>query len=144
MEEIIKQIHAQAKILGSCPMFTGKERTLEAIINLFTSPQGLEFVIKNKFPSISTYRAFKPWFEEAREYGIYVDAGAITLNNPKRAILIGRTSATVTFDTLERHDVVVLQGAKCTVGAWKWAVVRVQHDADSEVIKSAYNNAIIL
>lgn len=144
MEKLIRQIYEQARVIGCCKMFTGSEKTLEDIIGLFTSPQGLEFCIKNKFPNIATYRAFKPWHEEARQYGIYVDAGAITLNNPRRAVLIGRTSATVTFDTLERHDVVVLQGAKCTVGAWKWAVVRVQADADSEVIKCAYNNAIIL
>lgn len=144
MEQTIKQIYEQAKLIGCCDKFTGKERTLEDIVALFTSPQGLEFCIKHSFPSITTYRSFKAHDAWLQEHGIYIDAGAITLKNPRRAILIGRTSATVTFDTLERHEVVVLQGAKCTVGAWKWAVVRVHADRESEVIKSAYNNAIIL
>lgn len=144
MEGIIRQIYEQAKIVGACDKFTGKERTLAQLVELFTSPQGLEFCIKHKFPNIATYRIFKPYDEQLRERGIYIDAGAITLKNPRRAVLIGRTSATVTFDELKHHEVVVLQGAKCVVGAWRWAVVRVQKDSESEVIKSAYNNAIIL
>jgi len=144
MEETIKQIYQQARLIGACDKFTGKERTLQDIVNLFLTPQGLEFCIKHQFPNITTIRAFKKHDEWLQEHGIYIDAGAITLKNPKRAVLIGRTSATLVFDELERHEVVVLQGAKCTVGAWKWAVVHVQKDATSEVIKSAYNNAIIL
>lgn len=144
IKDIIRQIYQQAEVIGQCGLFTGKERTLDDIVRLFTRPQGIEYCIKHHFPNLTTYRLFKPYDEQLQERGIYIDAGAITLKNPKRAILIGRTSATVTFDTLERHEVVVLQGAKCTVGAWKWAVVRVLQDRDSEVIKSAYNNAIIL
>lgn len=145
MEEIIRKIFQQAKPLGSCKMFTGDERTVEDIIKLFTDPQGIEFCIKKNFPDISTYRAFEPWFEEGRKHGIYIDAGAITLQNPKLAVLIGNTQATVVCDTVEDlHRVVALQGAKCNVIAWKWAVVRVRKDDNSTIIKSAHNNAIIL
>lgn len=144
MEKLIKQIYEQARAIGACDKFKGNERTLEDILALFTSRQGLEFCMNNKFPNINTMRKFKTHDERLKEHGIYIDAGAITLQNPRLAILIGRTSATVTFDELKRHEVYVLQGAKCTVGAWKWSVVRVQADEDSEVIKSAYNNAVIL
>ena len=143
MEEIVRQICEQARLVGACDKFTGREN-LGELIALFTSPQGLEFCIRNNFPNITTYRAFKRYEAQLQSYGIYIDAGAVTLRNPRMAVLIGRTSATVTFDTLERHEVVVLQGAKCVVGAWRWAVVRVHKDSGSEVIKSAYNNAIIL
>lgn len=144
INDIIRQLYAQAEIIGQCGLFTGKESTLDDIVRLFTSPQGVEYCIKNNFPSLTSYRLFRPYYEQLQERGIYIDAGAITLKNPRRAIVVGRTSAIVTFDTLDRHEVVVLQGAKCTVGAWKWAVVRVMQDRESEVIKSAYNNAIIL
>lgn len=142
MEKIIRQIYAQAKLLGACTRFTGKEQTLEDIISLFTSPQGLEFCIKNHFPNIATLRLFKQYGVE--KYGIYIDAGVITLKNPEKAVLIGKTSATVNCDTCERHEVVFMHGAKGTVNASKWSVVHVATGAGCNVIKNLFNNAIIL
>ena len=142
MEKLISQIYQQAKLLGACPRFTGKERTLEDIISLFTSPQGLEFCIKNHFPNIATLRLFKQY--DVEKHGIYIDAGVITLKNPERAVLIGRTSATVNCDTCERHDITFMHGAKGTVNATKWAVVHVETGVGCNVIKNVFNNAIIL
>lgn len=132
----------QAKEMGACNRFKGTECTLEDIITLFLSQQGMEFCMNNQFPSLDTLRQFKKY--DVEKYGIYIDAGDITLNNPKHVVLVGSTSATVTFDALERHEVYVLQGAKCTVEAYEWAVVRVQSDKTSQVNKNAYNNAVIL
>ena len=42
MESVIKNIYAQAKLLGCCPLFKGTE-DLQGIIRLFTTTQGLEF-----------------------------------------------------------------------------------------------------
>lgn len=44
MKEVIRQIYAQAKLLGACPLFKGTEQTVEDIVRLFESPQGIEFV----------------------------------------------------------------------------------------------------
>ena len=74
MDNIIKQIFAQAKQLDCCDKFKGTE-DLQGIINLFKSPQGLEFCIKNHFPRISTLRLFRPY--KVERYGIYIDAGEI-------------------------------------------------------------------
>lgn len=142
MEELIKQIYQQAKLLDACPRFTGKERTLEDIIALFTSPQGLEFCIKNHFPNIATLRLFKQYGVE--KYGIYIDAGVVTLRNPKKAVLIGKTSATVNCDTCERHDITFMHCAKGTVNASKWSVVHVAMGNGCSVNKNVFNNAIIL
>lgn len=142
METIIRQIYAQAKILGVCPLFTGLERTLDEIIDLFASPQGIEFCIKNHFPNIATFRLFKRYNVE--KYGIYIDAGTITLKNPVRAILIGRTSATIYCDTLEMHDITLLHGAKAVVNASKWAVAHTTVESGCNIIRNTGDHAIIL
>lgn len=144
MEAIIRQIYAQAKLIGACPRFTGQEKTLEDIVALFTSAQGMEFCIKNRFPNIATFRLFKPYGVDSK-YGIYIDAGVITLKNPGRAILIGRTSATVNCDeNSRRHEIVLLHGAKAVVNASKWAVASVTASTGCSIIKNVSENAVIL
>ena len=58
MESVIKNIYAQAKLLGCCPLFKGTE-DLQGIIRLFTTTQGLEFCMTHHFPNIATLRLFK-------------------------------------------------------------------------------------
>lgn len=142
MEKLIKQIYAQARLLNACELFTGKEKTLDDIVKLFTSVQGMEFCIRNHFPNIATFRQFKKY--GVHKFGIYIDAGAITLTNPKRAILIGRTSATINCDTLERHEVFLLHGAKAVVNASQWAVVATTGGQGCNLIRNTSENAIIL
>lgn len=142
MEEIIRQIYGQAKLLGACSLFTGKEKSLEDIITLFTSVKGLEFCLKNRFPTLPTFRLFKGLGVE--KHGIYIDAGEIILKNPGRAFLIGKTAATVICDTLERHEIYVFQGASAAVNAHGWAVVSVQGVQGARVIKTTSENAVIL
>lgn len=142
MEELIRQIYAQARLLGACQRFRGTEKTLDDIVRLFCSPQGMEFCIKNHFPNIATFRLFKPFNPE--KYGIYIDAGIITLKNPKKAVLIGRTSATINCDTLERHEIFLLHNAKAVINASRWTVVAVQGSTGSQHIRNTSGNAVIL
>lgn len=161
MDTLIKQIFAQWKIAKEqarqdcesrslhnlaekyrvCDMFKGTE-DLQGIIRLFTSTQGLEFCMRYHFPNIATLRLFKRYNVE--KYGIYIDAGAITLKNPTRAILIGRTSATINCDTLKKHEVVLLHGANAIVNASKWSVVFVKAEQGCTFIKNPSENALIL
>lgn len=142
METLIKQIYAQARLLGSCDRFKGTE-DVQSLVRLFMSPQGVEFCMKHHFPNIATFRMFKAC--NLQRYGIYIDAGAITLTNPGRVILIGRTTATVNCSTLERHEVIMMHGAKAVVNASKWAVVFVTSEGGCrDVIKSTSDNALIL
>lgn len=162
MEAIIRQIYAQwrlakeqaerecenrgltnvAEAYRTCNIFKGTERTVEEIAEVFLSTQGLEFCMKYHFPNMATFRLFKD--KGAEKFGVYIDAGTITLKNTEKAILIGRTSATLYYDTLERHTVTLLHGAKAVVNASKWAVVRVQAEQGCNVIKSTSGNAVIL
>lgn len=142
MEKIIQKIYEQARLLGACSSFTGKERTLEDIVSLFTSPQGIEFCADKHFPNMATFRLFKPYNVE--RFGIYIDAGTITLHNPQRAVLIGRTSATVLCDTLASHDIILLHGAKAVVNASGWAVCKTSVEAGCHIIRNTTENAVIL
>lgn len=142
MEQIIQQIYEQARLLGACPLFTGKERTLEDIVRLFTTTQGIEFCVNNHFPNMATFRLFKP--HKVEHFGIYIDAGTITLHNPKRAILIGRTSATINNDTLEAHEIILLHGAKAIVNASGWAVCKTTVETGCSIIRNTSENAVIL
>lgn len=142
MEHLIKQIYEQARLLGACPLFTGKERTLEDIVRLFTSPQGIEFCADNHFPNMATFRLFKP--HNVERFGIYIDAGTLTLRNPERAVLIGRTSATIFCDTLASHDIILLHGAKAVVNASGWAVCKTTVETGCHIIRNTSENAVIL
>ena len=92
----------------ACTMFKGTE-DLEQIIRLFTSPQGVEFCQKYHFPDITTLRRFKQY--DVERYGIYIDAGHIRLENERTVVLIGKTSACLSYDSKGRHEVILMQTA---------------------------------
>lgn len=141
MEDIIKQIFAQATQIGCCDKFKGSE-DLQGIIQLFKSPQGLEFCIKNHFPHISTLRQFKPY--NVGRYGIYIDAGEITLSNPGLVLLIGNTTATLNCSSNKaRNEVVLMHGAKAVINASEWSVTFIKVERGS-YIKNIKDHAIVL
>lgn len=141
MEDIIKQIFAQATQIGCCDKFKGSE-DLQGIIQLFKSPQGLEFCIKNHFPRISTMRLFKPY--KVERYGIYIDAGEITLSNPGLVLLIGNTTATLNCSSNKaRNEVVLMHGAKAVINASEWSVTFIKVERGS-YIKNIKDYAIVL
>lgn len=127
--------------LAVCDMFKGSEN-LADITKLFLTPQGLEFCIAANFPNIATFRLFKPYNLE--QYGVYIDAGHITLHNPKVAVLIGRTYATVKCSTCESHEIVTMHGANTIVTATNWAVVHTQQGSGSTIVRRTSGNAVIL
>lgn len=141
-DRLVKLLIAQLTVLGACDIVTGKERTIEELVQLLVTPQGVEFCINTGYPTIEAFRQFKRFGVE--KYDVYIDTGEIALLNKKRAVLIGNTTATVFCDRLARHEIVVLRGAKAVINASQWAVVRAQKDADSEFIKHATDHAKII
>ena len=161
LSEIIKQIHSQwliakeqrrqrclasnlpvvAQRLADCTMFKGDEDIAKLAL-LFTSPQGMEFCLAANFPTLSTFRLFKSF--NTQQYGIYIDAGNITLKNPSMAVLIGKTIATIECDSCAMHKVITLHGASATVLASGWAVVRTESGVSSNIVRRSSDNSIIL
>lgn len=134
--------HNLAEAFRRCSMFRGNEGVGE-LAELFKSPQGLEFCLKHHFPSIGTLRLFKG--DNPEQYGIYIDSGAVTLDDPDgQILLIGRTMATVNCTSLKRYGIACMHGAKAVVNASGWAVVHVESDRDRSVIRNASEHAIII
>lgn len=143
LTQYLDRIRAQALQLGAAPdAFAGVE-SVDAFVDLFLSPRGISFCARHHFPNTSTFRLFKGRGLEAR--GVYIDGGSVTLVNPSRVVLIGRTIATVRCDTSDvPHEVIVLHGAKALVTASKWAVVKTVVEEGSTCIKTTNDNAIVL
>lgn len=139
--DIINQIYAQTQTIGQCGAMKGTE-DFEAICELFKSNIGVEFCMKNHFPNMATLRLFKPYHPE--QYGIYIDAGAITLTNPKQVVLVGRTMATINCDSLQRHDIVLFHGAQAVVNASGWAVCHTTVEQGCHIIRNTSDHAVIL
>lgn len=128
--------------LASCNMFRGTE-TLEQLAELFLSPQGIEFCIASKFPTLPVFRQLKPFNVE--RFGVYIDAGDITLKNPHRVVLIGRTAAKIVYtENKPLHKLTLLRGASAAITASGWAVVGVTQEYGSKLIKHTTENGIIL
>lgn len=138
--DLIYNIYSQAKALGACDLFTGDE-TLEGLLDLFMTPQGAEFCRNNHFPSIKTMREFKPFNLE--RHGIYLDAGEITLYDPERIALIGRTTATIYCSKMRLHRVFLYKGASAVINAEGWTVTRVHVESGCRVISNVKDNAIV-
>lgn len=143
IESVIMQIYEQAKHIGACHLFTGEEKSLDDLVSLFLSPQGIEFCTKKHFPNLSTFRLFKQQAVD-KKYGIYIDSGEISLQNPSIAVLVGKTMATIDVDECARHRIVLLHGAKAVVNASKWAVASITSSVGCNVIRNRTDNAIIL
>lgn len=128
--------------LAACNMFKGYE-SLAEIVKLFTSPQGIEFCLAAKFPTLATFRLFKRFGVE--RFGIYIDAGEITLDNPDRAVLIGHTTAHITYsENTPLHRLTLLRGASAVVNASGWSVVGVTSERGCKLIKNITGNAVVL
>lgn len=138
----VKDLYKQAKGLGVCSMFTGNE-TIEELLELFATPQGLEFYQKRGFPTIDILRKFKGF--RAENAGVYIDAEEITLHGKERVILVGNTVAKLTYDDMatQRNNVTVMHGASVNVVASNWAVVFTSN-LGGTINKEAHDNAKIL
>lgn len=115
---------------------------MQEVADILFSPQGMEFCQAYSFPTLSTYRLFKPFDPE--QYGIYIDSGDIILDNPERVCLVGRTTATVRCNTLATHRVALLHGAHAVVEASGWAVVRLDIGRGCDVMRNRTGSAIII
>lgn len=127
-----------AEKLSACRMFSGNEN-LEEMISLMFSPRGAEFLTTYGFPSIDVFRQYKPFNPE--RFGVYIDCGEITLTEPRRAFLVGNTTAVLNYRETASNRVVLMHGAKATVIGDGFSVVHIEADESSQVsiIKQGYS-----
>lgn len=127
--------------LSACQMFTGEE-TIEEMVALMFSARGEEFLTKYGFPSIDIFRQYKPFNPE--RLGVYIDCGEISLTEPRRAFLVGNTTAVLNFQETASSRVVLMHGARATVVADGFSVVHIESDKTSEVSIVKKGNAAVL
>lgn len=136
-----KSIKKEATAFNVCAMFKGTE-TPDELMRLFLSVQGLEFCVKNRFPTLEMWRS--GYKEIAAKYNIFIDAGDIRIINQSKVVLIGDTQAELIYDnSLNRHEVVVMHRAKAKIKASGYAVVFVTN-VDGEIESEVLDNAKIL
>lgn len=151
LEGIVRKLHAQWRAVTgqvgqecddrACKMFKGTEN-VEELAELLTSPQGEEFCLTHRFPNLATFRLFKPFSPE--RWGVYIDAGEITLIEPENVVLVGKTRAVLDCRTLTRHKVMLMHGATAVVNAAGWAVVAIKATTGCQVIRNVKDYAVIL
>lgn len=129
--------------LNACQMFKGDE-SIEELVELMFSYQGIEFLthLGGGFPDLAVFRKFKRFSPE--KLGVYIDAGQITLKNPEKAFLVGNTVAVLQYDELKAKRLVMMHGAKATVEASGWAVVRIDTDGTCNVDVKKADHAKVL
>lgn len=131
-----------ARRLRACDVFTGDETTLAEVVAKLHSIEGLEFLLLSGFPTLELFREYKDALPDG--CGVYVDAGEINLHDAIDAILVGDTQAKATYEQTELHKLTAVYGAKVTVDAYEWAVVRPRYDEASLVEVRRHDSAIIL
>lgn len=139
--DILKQINEGIKAHRACAKF--KEGDIASLVEQLFTPQGVEFVLNTSYPNLYTFRDLQEQVD-LKPYGIFVDAGNITLKEQRRAFIIGETTANLEYSDLASNTVCAMYGAKVNISASGYAVVRIEHDELSEIYTNAIDNAVIL
>ena len=130
-----------AQKLAECTMFKGTE-DLEQLIKLMFTPQGIEFLTRYIFPNLATFRKFKKYHPE--RFGVYIDCGDISLSEARRVFLVGNSSATLSYRETAGNRVCLMHGARASIIASGYAVVKIEHDAKSSVSYITSDKAIVI
>lgn len=140
-ENLLKGIYQDGKALGACSAFSEAKSVKEIVDELFT-PQGVEFCLKLRFPTLDVFRQFDK--EEVKQYGVYIDCGEIELTDPKRVFLVGNTKATVKCTKTQSNSIYLMHGASVSVVASGFAIVRVEGDKKSHISYIQNDHAKVL
>ncbi len=126
-KELSQNVSQHIKSMGACGRFKGG--SIERLVEQLFSPYGIEWVIKYGYPDAKTFAKFG----DLSQYGIYINAGDITLSECERICLIGKTRATLTFEETKGYKVILLHGADATINASGFSVVRIEKDEISTI-----------
>ena len=137
LDDILKS----ASALGACERLD-KVKNFHSLTSLFFTPQGLEFCQKNNFPPLEVFRAHK---SDVSDCDIYVDCGSIKLDRRKYICLAGDTSAEIEASGVDFvHTVILMHGARATVNASNYAVLKIVNISGSEVKINKDKTVVVL
>ena len=133
--------YEMARKLEACKMFTGEE-SMEEMIRLMFSPQGAEFLTENNFPDIATFRRFKKYHPE--QFGVYIDAGEISLSEAKNVFLVGTTTARLKYAQTQGNRLILMCGATARIEASGYCVLKIEKDDKSNVEVNVSGHAKVM
>lgn len=137
-----RRLHNVAEALRDCAIFNGNE-TLEQLAKAYKSTQGCEFCMRHHFPNLATLRLLKK--ERLERFGIFLDAGHITLDDPKgKVVLVGRTTAVINCNELRSYEIACLHQARAIVNAAGWSVVHIEAESGCNIVRNISENAVIV
>lgn len=141
MTTLQRAIH-QCKLAGACELLRPNMTPTE-LCHLLHTPQGEEFILKG-LPTLSLWRLIGEGYKALlAQHHIYLDAGYLELDGETtRSIAIGATHLRITPNRPKLYNVTLIHGAKADVLATNWAVVSVEHDAQSTAYIACTDNAI--
>ena len=84
----------------------------------------------------------KPYNPE--RLGVYIDCGEITLTDTQNVFLVGDTTAVVKCRKTAAYTVCLMCGAKATVIASRYSVVKIENDKKSQAAIMTQDNAKVL
>ena len=133
--------YEMARKLEACKMFTGEE-SMEEMIDLMFSPQGAEFLTENNFPDIATFRMFKKYHPE--QFGVYIDAGEISLSEARKVFLVGNTTARLKYAQTQGNRLILMCGATARIEASGYCVLKIEKDDKSNVEVNVSGHAKVM
>lgn len=141
MTTLQKAIH-QCKLAGACDLLRPNMTPTE-LCHLLRSPQGEELILKG-LPTLSLWRLIGEEYKDLlAQHHIYLDGGYLELDGETtHLIAIGATHLRITPNQPTLYNVTLIHGAKADVLATNWAVVSVEHDAQSTAYIACTDNAI--
>lgn len=125
--------------MGACSQ-SGKATDWKSLVWLFFSPQGREFCKDNNYPSIDMFRSMA---RQVEPYGVFVEKN-VEKNNEDVA-LIGQSESTLRYDGVEKaYKVILMHGAKATIHAGNYAVLRLENISGSyEIINDGTAEVLV-
>ena len=144
--KLIDELLQGAKAQGACEKAEGIE-SLDQLLDLYLSPQGLEFCINHHYPTREQWKAIKEqWGEtELCKRNVFIDDPHLILDvNPGTAIFVGeKTHAYITATGSDQTQrIISLHGAKANVSGRDFAVLDLI-EAEGGIIEYALDKTSI-
>ncbi len=119
----IQSIIDQARRLGACNLID-KVRTLDELIALLFSAQGIEFCENTHYPDDATLRNVQRDTDLSR-YGLYTDSGHTQIRGQYNVAIYGDTTANIIADRNQQVYKILIFGGSATIHASNYSVIRV-------------------
>ena len=131
-----------AERLASCDVFTGQEVSVIEVLDKLLSIQGREFLLLSGFPSLEVFRKYKELIPDG--YPVFVDVGEVELSDAPNLILVGDTTARLSYRHAQAYQLTAVHGAKAEATVRGSALLRPRHDSGSLITTECHDDAILL